>query len=147
MKVPFLLGRLIFGGYFVFSGIHHFQERKMMSQYAAAKNVPMPDAAVIGTGVAMIAGGASILLGLKPKYGALAIIGFLAGVSPIMHAFWREQDPNQRMNEMVNFTKNVALAGGALALAGIKEPWPASVPVAQPDREERIRRAAQRLAA
>jgi putative oxidoreductase len=58
----------------------------------------------------MITGGASILLGIKPKLGTAAIIGFLAGVSPLMHDFWRIEDPNQRMNDMVNFAKNIGLA-------------------------------------
>ena len=41
-----------------------------------------------------------------------------------MHDFWNVQDPNQRTQEMVHFTKNVALLGGALALMAVQEPWP-----------------------
>lgn len=132
MKIPFLLGRIIFGGFFLYNGIHHFLERKSMAQYARAKNVPAPHVAVPATGAALVIGGASILLGIKPRLGALAIIGFLAGVSPSMHDFWKVEDPNQRMNDMTNFSKNLALLGAALALMSVKEPWPASVPVAQP---------------
>jgi len=40
MRAPFLLGRLIFGGYFIFSGINHFKKPREMAQYAAAKKVP-----------------------------------------------------------------------------------------------------------
>jgi len=133
MKATFLLGRLVFGGFFLYNGIHHLKERKNMGQYARAKNVPLAEAAVAATGVALIAGGTSILLGVKPKLGAAAIAGFLAGVSPVMHDFWRIEDPNQRMNEMINFSKNMALIGGALSLMGIDEPWPASVPIGQND--------------
>lgn len=144
MKTPFLLGRLVFGGFFLYSGIHHFLDRKMLAQYAAAKKVPMPDVAVVASGTMMIMGGASILSGVKPKLGTLAIIGFLAGVSPMIHNFWSHQDPNQRQAEMVNFTKNLALLGGALALMGVEEPWPASVPVAHPSALERARRFVRR---
>ena len=35
---------------------------------------------------------------------------------------------------------NIALLGGALALMAIEEPWPASVPVAQPGRVDRLRK-------
>ena len=147
MKAPFLLGRLVFGGFFLYSGIHHILDRKMLSQYAAAKKVPLPDVAVMASGAMMILGGASILSGVKPKWGALAIMGFLAGVSPMIHDFWSHQDPNQRQAEMVNFTKNLALLGGALALMGVEEPWPISVPVAQPDVLERARRFARRKVA
>ncbi len=133
MKAPFLLGRLIFGGFFLYNGINHLKQHKELSQYASSKKVPMADAAVIGSGVALIIGGASILLGVKPKLGAAAIAGFLTGVSPVMHDFWKAEDPNQRMNDLINFSKNMALLGGALALMGVEEPWPASVPVGQPE--------------
>jgi hypothetical protein len=32
MKVPFLIGRVLLGGFFIYNGIHHFRERKTMSQ-------------------------------------------------------------------------------------------------------------------
>jgi len=131
MKVPFLLGRLLFGGFFLYNGINHLKERKQLAQYAGAKKVPMPDVAVTASGVMLLAGGASILLGVKPRLGALAIIGFLAGVSPTMHDFWRAEDPSQRMNDMINFSKNMALLGAGLALMAVEEPWPASVPATQ----------------
>ena len=127
MKAPFLLGRVIFGGFFVYSGINHFKEYKQMAQYAKAKDVPMPEAAVLASGAALVLGGTSILLGAKPKMGALAILGFLGTVSPAMHDFWNDQDPNQKQNNMVHFMKNMALLGGALSLLGVDEPWPASV--------------------
>lgn len=131
MRIPFLIGRAMFGGYFIMSGIKHFQQQSQMAQYAAAKKVPKPDLAVKATGTMLIVGGTSILLGIKPKLGTLAVIGFLAGVSPVMHDFWNEQ-AEQRVNDMINFTKNMALAGGAMALMAVEEPWPASVPVLGP---------------
>ena len=141
MRIPFLIGRAIFGGYFIMSGINHFKQTKQMAQYAAAKKVPKPDLAVKATGAMMIVGGTSILLGIKPKLGTLAVLGFLAGVSPVMHDFWNEQ-AEQRMNDMINFTKNMALAGGAMALMAVEEPWPASVPVLAPKKNilERVLR-------
>jgi len=148
MKIPFLLGRLVFGGYFIMSGLNHFKEREQMKQYAAAKGVPMPELAVTGTGAVMMLGGASILLGIKPKWGAAAIMGFLAGVSPIMHNFWAIEDPQQRQNDMINFTKNMALVGAGMSLMGVEEPWPASVPVAQPDDvRSNVRRMTGKIAA
>ncbi len=147
MKIPFLLGRLLFGGYFLYSGIHHFKDHEMMTQYTDSKHVPAPGLAVTATGVALVIGGTSILLGVKPKLGTAALLGFLAGVSPIMHDFWNHEDPEKRMNEMVNFSKNLALVGGTLALMGVEEPWPVSVPVAQPSGMKRLRKFARKIAA
>jgi len=76
-------------------------------------------------------------LGTKPKLGAAALVGFLAGVSPIMHDFWKQEQPEQRMNDMINFTKNMALLGGAMALMGVEEPWPASLPLPKPTTRQR----------
>ena len=147
MRVPFVLGRMLFGGYFISAGINHFKQTPQLAQYAASKNVPKPDVAVKVSGAALIAGGASILLGIKPKVGTAAIIGFLVGVSPIMHDFWRQEQPEQRMNDMINFTKNVALAGGAMALMGVDEPWPASVPVEKKKASHRVKRFLRDVAA
>lgn len=147
MKAPFLIGRILFGGFFVYSGIHHLMERNNMAAYTAQKGVPAPETAVTLTAVPLILGGSSLLLGVKPKVGALAILGFLAGVSPIMHDFWRNEDPNERNNNMISFMKNVALAGGALALLGVEEPWEASVPVAKPSLLKRTRTAVRKLVA
>jgi putative oxidoreductase len=138
MRVPFLLGRMLFGGYFIMSGINHFKQTKQLSEFAGMKGVPKPDLAVRASGAMLIAGGTSILLGLKPKLGAAAVIGFLAGVSPIMHDFWNE-DAEQRMNDMINFTKNLALVGGATALMAVEEPWPVSVSP-QPTVRQRARK-------
>ena len=147
MKTPFFIGRLLFGGFFLYSGINHFKNRKMLAGYAESKHVPKAEIAVTATGVALVVGGASILLGVKPKLGTAAILGFLAGVSPIMHDFWRAEDPNQRMNDMIHFSKNVAMLGAAAALMGVEEPWPASVPIAQPSRLQRVKKTARKLLA
>jgi putative oxidoreductase len=145
MKAPFLIGRILFGGYFLYSGINHLVQRKNMASYSASKGVPKPEVAVTATAVPLMVGGTSILLGLKPKWGAIAILGFLAGVSPIMHDFWRNEDPNERTNNMSSFLKNLALAGGALALMGVEEPWEASL--TKPRLVDKVRKVTRQLAA
>jgi len=122
--IPHLLGRAIFGGYFLYNGINHFLHRRHLAGYAEAKGVAKPDIAVELSGAMMIAGGLSLLSGYRPKIGSALITAFLAGVSPQMHAFWRESDPQRREGEMVNFLKNVALGGAALLAAGSRQPWP-----------------------
>ncbi len=139
MKFAFLLGRMVFGGFFLYNGINHFRQRKQMAEYVRSKGLPRPEAAVLGSGALLVLGGTSILLGIKPRLGALAVAGFLAGASATMHDFWKDEDPNQRQNNLVHFMKNVALLGGAVAMLGMDEPWPASVPVAQPTAMERVR--------
>ena len=148
MKALFLAGRIAFGGFFVYSGIHHFLKWRSIAQYARAKNVPQPEASVLASGALIFLGGSLVALGVQPKLGAAAILAFLASVSPTMHDFWKQSDPTQQMNEMINFTKNMALLGAALALMGVEEPWPLSLPIARPAGLARVVEIArQRLAA
>jgi putative oxidoreductase len=130
----FLIGRLIFGGFFVFNGANLLLSHAMMTGYAAAKGVPAPDVAVFVAGVLILFGGASIILGWLPEIGIAAIAVFLVAVTFPMHNFWAISDPGQRMNEMVNFMKNTALLGGTLMFVAIPRPWPYSVDTRRPIR-------------
>ena len=136
MRALFVLGRTIFGGYFAWSGLNHFLEEKQLRQYASAKGVGASDAAVTGSGALILAGGLSVMAGIKPRQGLAAIVAFLIPVSMQMHRFWDVQDPQQRMNEMINFSKNMALVGAALMMMQLEEPWPASVDAAQQQNED-----------
>jgi uncharacterized membrane protein YphA (DoxX/SURF4 family) len=123
-RAALVAGRLIFGGYFVYSGIRHFKDREAMAGYANSKGVRWPKLAVLGTGAMLVLGGLSLVTGVKPKLGAGLVTGFLAGVTPKMHDYWNAGDPMQRMNDQVNFTKNLALIGGAAFAAATHEKWP-----------------------
>jgi uncharacterized membrane protein YphA (DoxX/SURF4 family) len=127
MRSLFVLGRALFGGFFIYSGINHLRHTAEMGAYAESKNVPAPAVAVNGTGALLLAGGISVVAGMKPRQGLAALVAFLVPTTLQMHRFWEHQDPQQRMAEMVNFNKNVALIGAALALMQVSEPWPASV--------------------
>jgi putative oxidoreductase len=126
MRALFLLGRIIFGGYFLFSGVEHFTKLEALAHHAASKGVPMALPVVALAGALLIVGGLSILLGLVPRLGVAALVLFLVPVSLTMHPFWHEQG-QARANDIVNFTKNVALLGSTLMFLAVPRPWPYSV--------------------
>jgi len=117
------VGRLIFGAFFIYSGLHHFISLNELATFTAAKGVPFPELAVAGSGAMVLLGGLSVLTGYYPRLGASLIILFLIGVTPAMHNFWTEQGP-ARVADMGNFMKNVALIGGACLAAALPTPWP-----------------------
>lgn len=123
MDIVLLVGRILFGGFFIMSGLNHFQKVGMMSGYAGSKNVPFPRLAVIGSGVMLVAGGASVLLGIVPVVGLTVLVLFLLSTLATMHDFWNLKDPQQRAAEQVNFLKNVALIGASLALVYGASDW------------------------
>jgi hypothetical protein len=51
------------------------------------------------------------------------------------------------MNDQISFMKNLALAGAALALAGVEEPWPGSVPALKASPIKRAKRFLRDVAA
>ena len=124
MELLLLIGRILFGVFFIMSGINHFTNAGMMSGYAKSKNVPGAYLAVVGTGVMLVFGGLSVLLGLFPVVGLVLIVVFLLPTSVIIHNFWTVEDPQARAAEQINFLKNLALAGAALALVYGAADWP-----------------------
>ncbi|PIU46129.1 MAG: DoxX family protein [Ignavibacteriales bacterium CG07_land_8_20_14_0_80_59_12] len=125
--ILFLAGRVIFGGYFVFNGLDHFMKLGMMAGYAKSKGVPAPSIAVPVTGLMILLGGLSIILGFHPTIGSILLAAFLIPTSFIMHGYWRVQEPQGKMAEMVNFTKNMALLGALLMFLAIPRPFVLSV--------------------
>jgi uncharacterized membrane protein YphA (DoxX/SURF4 family) len=119
-----LLGRLLFGGLFAYNGLNHFLNYSTLRGYCAYKRVPFPDLATIASGLWLLAGGLSVMLGYRPEIGLGLVAAFLLVVTPKMHDFWTATEPTQRMGEFVNFTKNVALFGAALMMLAIPRPWP-----------------------
>ena len=77
MNAVFLIGRIIFGGFFLVNGINHFTMMSMMATYSEAKGVPAAGPAVVVTGLLLIFGGLSVLLGFLPRLGLGALIVFL----------------------------------------------------------------------
>ncbi len=125
--VALVIGRIIVGVYYIGSGIRHFKDINMMAGYAESKGVPVPKLAVAGSGLLLLIGGVSILIGDHPAIGIAAISLFLIGVTPMIHNFWAVSDPQQRMAEMINFTKNLGLLGSTLMFLAIPHPWPFSL--------------------
>jgi len=126
-NIAFLIGRIIVGGFFLVSGFNHLMKVKMMAGYAKSKGVPAAEVAVAGTGVLLLAGGASMLLGYHPTIGAILLIIFLLGASFGIHNFWTIQDPMAKMGDMINFQKNMAMLGFLLMTLMIPRPWPMSL--------------------
>ena len=126
-NIAFLIGRILVGGFFIIAGINHFVSHGMMTGYAKMKGTPAPAVAVAGSGLLLLLGGLSLLLGFHPTIGVILLLIFLIPTSFMIHNFWAVQDPQARMNDLVNFEKNIALIGFLLMTLLIARPWPMSL--------------------
>ena len=116
MEYLFGLGRILVGVYFIINGFNHFQHLQASTGYAQSKGVPMPKEAVILTGAMMLLGGLGVLLGIFMTWSIYLLVIFLVAAAFKMHQYWKVADPMQKMNERINFQKNLALAGALLML-------------------------------
>ena len=116
MDEIFLIGRILFAYLFIGSGIGHLTQTAAMAGYAESRGVSNSKLMVQISGVAMILGAVSIVFGIWGDIGALGLAILLVITAVMMHAFWKETDATNKMMEMVQFNKDIALAGGALAI-------------------------------
>ena len=116
MDIILIVGRILFALIFINSGFAHFAQREAMTGYAQFKKVPAAKLAVPLTGLIILLGGISIVLGFWMDLGALLLAIFLIFSAFMMHNFWTMDDATQKMNETVAFFKNLSMAGAALII-------------------------------
>ncbi len=115
MKYILLIGRILFSLQFLTVVMSHFSS--MGIQYATSAGVPIASVLVPLSGVIALLGAISIIIGYKAKIGAWLIVIFLVPVTFMMHKFWTVSDQMASMMQMVMFTKNISMLGGALIIA------------------------------
>ncbi|MFC9896014.1 DoxX family protein [Nocardia sp. NPDC127579] len=116
MDAVVLIGRVLFSVLFLGSASGHFMNADAMAGYAKSQGVPSPKAGVLASGGLMALGALSVLLGIWADAGMLLLAIVLLPITFLMHAFWKESDPEAKQNQMVQFNKNLALIGAALML-------------------------------
>jgi len=116
MDLILVIGRILFGGFFLMSGINHFTKLEAMTGYAKYKKLPAAKLGVLISGLMLVIGGLSVILGYYADLGALLLAIFLVLAAVIFHNFWKETDATAKQNEMIAFNKDLALAGASLII-------------------------------
>jgi putative oxidoreductase len=111
-----LAGRILFAIFFgPVAGVGHFRRSEMMEGYAKSAGFPIPAIAGWPVGVWLIAGAASIALGIWPDIGALMVAAFLIPAALFFHAFWQVEDPTTKPTQTSFFWRNmIGLAACAM---------------------------------
>lgn len=111
-----LVGRLLFGAFFVNSAIFHIRSAAMATGYAKSMRFPLPLLAAWPSGVWLVAGSVSIALGIWADLGALMIGLFVVLAAAWFHRYWEIEDQEQRRTQKGNLLRNATFLGTALAL-------------------------------
>jgi putative oxidoreductase len=112
--VVVLIGRVLFAVFFIRSGIAHVRKHEGMKGYAGSAGFPFPEIGGWPAGVWLLAGAASIALGVWADLGSLMIALFVVIAAVYFHRFWTIRDDEQRSTQATSFYRNVAPLTGPL---------------------------------
>jgi len=116
MDVLFLVGRILFSLIFLSSAVAHLTKTDAMAGYAESRGVRPGRPMVLISGVQILVGAVLVIFGIWIDLGAILLALFTLAAAVLMHGFWRDKEPMARMNEMVQFQKDMALTGASLIL-------------------------------
>jgi uncharacterized membrane protein YphA (DoxX/SURF4 family) len=129
------VARPLLAGIFIQSGYAALRDPKSHADMAApvldrvTAAAPIEDPPDNVTLIQIDAGvkiGAGVLLaiGKAPRLSSVMLAATLIPTTAAQHRFWETDDPNQRANQQLHFTKNLALLGGLMLAAADTEGKP-----------------------
>jgi len=112
-----LVGRILLGLIFAFSGFHKLTALGETAAQIAAHGIPAAHVMAAVAGCAELAGGVALILGLLSRVAAIGLIVFMIPTTLMFHNFWAYSG-NDFQVQMVNFMKNLAIIGGLALMVG-----------------------------
>jgi putative oxidoreductase len=109
------LGRVGLAALFLWAGYGKLVHMDGNIGYMKAFGVPAPELLIWPALLAELIGGAMLLVGLKARWAAVALIAFTLPATFIFHAYWGAP-ADQVMNAQIHFMKNLAILGGLLTV-------------------------------
>jgi uncharacterized membrane protein YphA (DoxX/SURF4 family) len=117
MKLTTRLAHIALGVPFIWLGYDAASEPGGRVDKAAEFGLPQPHHAVRLNGVAMVAGGVGLSVGVFPRAAALGLAASLVPTTLVGHPFWQSADAQARTGNRIQFLKNLGLIGGLLSVA------------------------------
>ena len=108
--LPFI-GRILIGLPFAMSGLSKLAAYGPTLAMIDAAGLPVPPLACAAAVAAELGGGLLLILGYRVRLAALALAVFSLATAVSFHANFADQ------NQMINFLKNVMIAGGLLQIS------------------------------
>jgi putative oxidoreductase len=112
-----LVGRILIAYLFIPAGIGKLMNFAGTVGYISSAGLPLPE---VGAAIAIIIElgfGIALVLGFKTRFTAIVMALFTIAAGLFFHKYWSAPDA-MKMAQQVNFNKNIAIAGGLIALAG-----------------------------
>ncbi len=112
-----LVGRLLVAYLFIPAGIGKLMGFAGTVGYVASSGLPLPQVGAVIAILVELGVGIAFLLGYKTRIAAVVLAVFTVLAAVFFHQYWSAPDA-MKMMQQINFNKNIAIAGGLIALAG-----------------------------
>jgi putative oxidoreductase len=102
------LARLLMSSLFIWEGVQQLRNLGGTAQYFATLHIPIPDVSVWVSIAVHLLGGLAVLVGFQTRWAAAVLVLLCLGTGFGVHL------PVGDLGNMINFYKNLVMAGGFL---------------------------------
>jgi putative oxidoreductase len=117
-----ITARVLMSIMFLLDGLNILSQSLAVHEMAAhgvpASIIPLM---ILGAQALQLVASLGLIFGIYPRLAALALILFLIPATLMAHAFWQAAGTPLYTVQLINFCKNVCMAGGLLFLAATKD--------------------------
>jgi len=106
-----LLGRILLSIIFLLSGFGKLTAIGGTAAFFGGLGLPLPTVTAVVVGLLELLGGLAILVGFQTRIVGWVLAIFTVATALVAHTGWADQ------SQMINFLKNLAIAGGFIVLA------------------------------
>jgi putative oxidoreductase len=121
-RYGFVAARLLISIIFLLNGLDIIGQTLAVHEMAA-HGVPMSliPILILGARALQLTAGVALVLGVYPRVSAIALLLFLIPATLMAHAFWQVTGTPLYPVQLINFFKNVCMAGGLVFVAAAKD--------------------------
>jgi putative oxidoreductase len=121
-RYSLIAARILISIIFLLNGLNIIAQTVAVHEMAAhGVPVSLIPALLIGARILQLIAGTGLAFGIYPRISSVALLLFLIPATLMAHAFWQVADTSQYMVQMINFFKNVCMAGGLICIAASKD--------------------------
>jgi putative oxidoreductase len=127
-RYSLIAARILISIIFLLNGLNIIGQA-LAAHEMALHGVPVSliPALIIGARALQLIAGTALVLGIYPRVSAIALLLFLIPATLMAHAFWQVAGTTLYPVQLINFFKNVCMAGGLVFIAAAKD-QPALLP-------------------
>ena len=122
-RYALIAARLLVSMVFVLNGLNIIGQ-SLAAHEMAAHGVPVSliPTLILGARAWQLAAGTGLALGISPRVSSVALLLFLIPATLMAHPFWQAEGTSPlHMVQLINFFKNVCMAGGLVFIAAAKD--------------------------